>query len=42
MPEISPLRPISHWRSGKPAIISTLVLKTECLRQFDRFPAAGE
>jgi hypothetical protein len=42
MPDASPLRPISHWRSGKPAMIMTLVLKTECLRQFDRLAAVGE
>ena len=35
MPEIRPLRPIIHWRSGKPAIVTALVLKTQFLRQFD-------
>jgi hypothetical protein len=33
MPEIRPLRPITHWRSGKPAMVSTLVLKTKPLRK---------
>ena len=42
MPEIRPLRPIIHWRNGKPAILWTLVLKTECLRQFDRLAGMGE
>jgi len=42
MPDTSPLRPISHWRSGKPVCLCTLVLKTECLRKLDRFAAAGE
>ena len=42
MPDAMPLRPISHWRSGKPAMIMTLVLKTQRLRQFGRLAAVGE
>jgi hypothetical protein len=42
MPQIRPLRPITHWRSGKPAIVTTLVLKTKYLRQFDPDAAACE
>ena len=42
MPEISPLRPISHWRSGKPAMIIALVLKTQLLRQLHALAAMRE
>src|ERR1700712_3689664 len=42
MPDATPLRPISHWRSGKPAMLMTLVLKTQRLRQCDRLAAVGE
>src|SRR3569833_2721453 len=42
MPEASPLRPMSHWRSGKPAIGRTLVLIAEPLRQLHWLAAVGE
>ena len=42
MPEIRPLRPISHWRRGKPAIVDARMLKTQFLRQLNRCAAAGE
>ena len=46
MPAARPLRPISHWRSGKPAIvipwIVARVLKTQPLRNPDRFATMGE
>ena len=42
MPETSPLRPISHWRSGKPAIVVPSVLKSKPFRQIDRLAGVGE
>ena len=42
MPDATPLRPISHWRSEKPAMVSALVLKTQPFRQFDRLAGVGE
>jgi hypothetical protein len=42
MPEISPLRPIAHWRSGRPPNVRTLVLKSKPLRQLDRFAVEDE
>jgi len=42
MPQASPLRPISHWRSGKPATVIARMLKSQPLRQFDRGAGAGE
>lgn len=29
MPEIKPLRPIIHWRIGKPATVITLMFKSQ-------------
>src|SRR5438552_1889348 len=41
MPEASPLRPISHWRSGTPAMIA-LVLKSQPFRQLHGLTAIGK
>ena len=42
MPQASPLRPISHWRSGSPEKFIALMLKTQLLRQCDGLAATGE
>ena len=42
MPEIRPLRPISHWRTGTSLMVIARMLKTQCLRKLDRVPAAGD
>ena len=42
MPETRPLRPISHWRSRKPATLIARMLKSQPFRQLDGLAAAGE
>lgn len=42
MPQASPLRAISHWRSGNPATVITLMLKSQPLRQLDGLAVPGE
>jgi len=42
MPQASPLSPISHWRSGNPATVIALMLKSQPFRQFDRLAAPAE
>src|SRR4051794_38872763 len=42
IPEMRPLRPTTHWRSGKPAIFSALVLKPKPLRECHRLAGVGE
>ncbi len=42
MPQARPLRPIAHWRSGNPAMLTTLMLKPKPFGQLDGRAAAGE
>jgi len=42
MPQASPLRPTSHWRSGNAATFVTRMLKSQPFRQLERLAAAGE
>jgi len=42
MPDASPLRPMSHWRSGKPAIVCPNVLKAKPLRKRNGVAGEGE
>jgi len=42
MPEARPLVAISQVRSGGPAMLNALMLKTQFLRQRDRLPVVGD